>query len=246
MYIITRKSKTMKQIISLALFLIAVVTTSVAQTKIKASDIIKQINDGRPVEYNNVVIEGDLDLTDLANRSLKRSSTGWFDFGNNDLYESSVDVSLKFSDCTFLGDVLAYYHIERRNETYISHFEKDVVFKNCIFKRASEFKYSEFNGAASFTGCTFNDVANFKYAEFSSGPLFSNARFESDADFKYTEFPRETSFEKATFENLANFKYTKFRTPLNMDGVAFKGNEDFKYTRIDGRSFTSYLLDKRR
>jgi hypothetical protein len=29
-----------------------------------------------------------------------------------------------------------------------------------------------------------------------------------------------------------------------MDGVAFNGSEDFKYTRIDGRDFTSYLLDK--
>jgi hypothetical protein len=33
------------------------------------------------------------------------------------------------------------------------------------------------------------------------------------------------------------------RSPLNMIRVAFKGSEDFKYTQIDGRGFTSYLLD---
>lgn len=224
------------------LLFFAVATTTLAQNKIKASDIIKQINAGKSVEYSKVEIEGDLDLTDLENRRVKRSS-GWFN-GNGDEFESSVEVSLKFTDCTFLGDVLAYYHIERSNETYVAHFEKDVVFRNCIFKIASEFKYSEFNGIASFEGSMFNEPANFKYAEFSNGPNFARVKFEDGADFKYTEFPRETSFEKATFRGLANFKYTKFRSPLNMEGVAFRGNEDFKYTKIDGRDFTSYLLTK--
>jgi uncharacterized protein YjbI with pentapeptide repeats len=233
----------MKQIITVFFILIAA-TFSVAQTKIKASDIIKQINEGRAVAYNNVEIEGDLDLTDLENRTVQRSNISLVDrFNHNPIFESEVEVSLSFTNCTFLGDVLAYYNIERNHETYLAHFEKDVVFRNCVFKNASEFKYSEFNGKATFAGSTFDDVANFKYAEFSTGPSFSNATFESGADFKYTEFPRETSFEKATFRGLANFKYSKFRSPLNMEGVAFKGSEDFKYTQIDGRGFTSYLLD---
>jgi uncharacterized protein YjbI with pentapeptide repeats len=215
----------------------------VAQTKVKASDIIKQINEGRAVAYSNVEIEGDVDLTDLENRRAGRSSGGWFSDDNGN-YESTVEVPLSFTNCTFLGNVLAYYHIERRNETYIAHFEKDAVFSNCVFKNASEFKYSEFKGMATFTGCTFNDVANFKYAEFSSGPLFGSVKFESGADFKYTEFPRETSFEKATFHGMANFKYSKFKSPLKLNGVAFNGSEDFKYTQIDGGNFTSYLLDK--
>lgn len=239
---LTIKIKSMKHILTILCLIITAAT--MAQTKIRASDIIKQINEGRTVEYSNVEIEGDIDLTDLENRRSERSSSTWFSNGGNDKYESTVEVSLTFTNCTFLGDVLAYYNLERRNETYIAHFEKDVVFRNCTFKNHSEFKYSEFNGMARFDGCTFNEVANFKYAEFSSGPLFSNAKFESGADFKYTEFPRETSFEKATFHGLANFKYSKFRSPLKIDGVAFNGSEDFKYTQIDGRDFTSYLLDK--
>jgi uncharacterized protein YjbI with pentapeptide repeats len=240
----TRKFKAMKHTLIILLCLFATATITVAQTKIKASDIIRQINEGRAVEYNNVEIEGDLDLTDLENRRPEHSSTNWFNSHDNDTYESNVEVPVKFTGCSFLGNVLAYYHIERKNETYVAHFEKEAIFKNCTFKNASEFKYSEFNGIAIFAGCTFTEAANFKYAEFSSGPSFANAKFESGADFKYTEFPRETSFEKATFHGLANFKYTKFRTPLNMEGVAFNGSEDFKYTEIDGRDFTSYLLHR--
>ena len=233
----------MKLILTLFLCMIATATT-VAQ-KIKATDIIKQINEGRAVEYNNVEIEGDLDLTDLENRRLERSPTSRFNY-DHATYHSTVEVSLKFTNCTFLGNVLAYYNVECDNETYIAHFEKDAVFRNCNFKQASEFKYSEFNGAASFAGCTFDEVANFKYSEFSSGPLFGKVKFESGADFKYTEFPGETSFENATFYGLANFKYSKFSSPLNMDGVVFNGGGDFKYTQKDGRDFTSSLLDKSR
>jgi len=235
----------MRHFFTLFILLVVSATLSQAQTRVQASAIIAQINAGRPVEYDHVTIEGDLDLTNLENRRLKRSSTGWFGFQGNELFESVVEVPLKFTNCTFEGDVLAYYNIDRRDETYIAHFEKDAVFSGCEFKRASEFKYSEFSRAAEFEGCTFNKVANFKYAEFSEGPLFAGVRFERGADFKYTEFPRETSFEKATFHGLADFKYTKFNSPLNMNGVSFRGFEDFKYTKIDGHSFTSYLLDRR-
>ena len=49
-------------------FCMAAAATAVAQSKIQASEIIKQIDEGRNVEYNNVVIVGELDLTDLHNR----------------------------------------------------------------------------------------------------------------------------------------------------------------------------------
>lgn len=233
----------MKQIYTILFCVLAVSAALAQKTRVTASSILKQIDEGRKVEYRNVEIVGKLDLTDLANKRLERSSSNFFG-DDNETYESNVDVLVSFTNCTFQDDVLAYYHIDSRNETHIAHFEKDVVFSNCIFLRASEFKYSEFNGAANFAGCVFDEEANFKYAEFSSGPQFSNVKFDRGADFKYTEFPRETSFEKATFHGLANFKYSEFRTPLNMEGVDFRGSEDFKYTKVDGRSFTSYLLSR--
>lgn len=231
----------MKQLLTLLICLAA--TAAIGQTRVKASEIIQQINQGRAVEYTDAEIEGDLDLTDLQNRRLDRSDMGWLGFGGNETYESVVEVPLKFTNCTFLGDVLAYYHIERRHETYVAHFDEAVVFANCTFRGDSEFKYSEFNASASFSGTTFYETANFKYAEFSRGPLFAGVKFDRGADFKYAEFPRETSFERATFFGLANFKYSKFNSPLHMKGVDFRGSEDFKYTKIDGRSFTSFLLD---
>ena len=66
----------MKQILSIFLCLMAA-AAGVAQT-IKASDIIKQINEGHTVVYSNVQIEGDLDLTNLENRRLVHSTSNRF------------------------------------------------------------------------------------------------------------------------------------------------------------------------
>lgn len=234
-----------------------------AQTIVTASTIIDKINDGQPVSYENVIITGTLDLTDLKNRELTDKNSKWW--GNDyHKYESSVEVPLRFENCKFEGDVIAYYHKESDNNTFIAHFEEDVVFRNCVFVGAAEFKYSEFEGRIDFSGAHFDEDANFKYAAFEEGPDFTKVRFQDDANFKYAEFPKRTSFSEAVFEEeanfkyaefpggatfagarfleLANFKYTKFKNPLDMKEVQFEGSEDFKYTQVDGQSFSSYLI----
>ncbi|WKN44517.1 pentapeptide repeat-containing protein [Tunicatimonas pelagia] len=245
----------------------ALATAGIAQQRVDADEVIRQINEGQTVTYQDVEISGDLDLTNLDTRERTESSEGWFGFGNNDTYESVVEASISFINCTFLGDVIAYYHDDREEDTFIAHFEGDVVFRKCTFREGSEFKYSEFAGESDFSGSVFEEEANFKYAEFSEAPSFAQSVFSDEANFKYAEFPEETnftavvfddeadfkyaefprgaSFKEAVFNNLANFKYAKFRTPLNMQNVSFNGDEDFKYTKVDGRSFTSYLLNNR-
>ncbi len=236
-----------------------------AQTVVFAKDIIEKINKGESVSYENVTVEGTLDLTDLDNRKSSIMNKNWFS-SDDKKYESTVEVSLRFVNCVFTGDVIAYFNDEDKNDLYLAHFEEDVVFRNCTFKEDSEFKYSEFGEGADFSGSTFQEEANFKYAEFNEAPVFARAHFRDDANFKYAEFPERTDFSSAVFDDeanfkyaefpggasfasakfndLANFKYTKFSLPLNMENVAFNGDEDFKYTEVDGRSFTSYLLKK--
>ncbi len=230
--------------LSTTLVLSLLLSPAIAQSTINASDIIRQIDNGQPVVYKDMVIEGELNLTNLKNRRESNHAFDFFSMGN-DTYESTVEVSLAFVNCTFQDDVIGYYHVERDNDTFIAHFEKDVTFQNCTFRRKSEFKYSEFEEGVNFSGSAFSREANFKYAEFSGTPNFAKANFKDDANFKYAEFPRGADFESAVFEQLANFKYAKFRTPLNIKHTSFLGEEDFKYTRVDGQSFTSYLLNNR-
>lgn len=253
----------MKNIILPLSLLLMLGTQAFAQKTVLAEDIIAQINRGEAVNYENVKVRGVLDLTNLENRTSKKKGSNWF--GSNKMYESTVENSIRFVNCTFMDDVLAYYNDD--DDTYIAHFEDDVIFQQCVFEESSEFKYSDFDKYASFAQSVFNEEANFKYAEFSEGPDFSSCIFdeaanfkyaefsdqpqyadvvfEDEANFKYAKFPEGVSFESAVFNDLANFKYTKFSSPLNLDNVSFNGGEDFKYTEIDGQTFTSYLIRNR-
>lgn len=209
---------------------------SFGQTRVDASEILQKINRGEAVSYKNAEITGDLNMTKLQNMKLKNGKSG-----DSKEYISTVTAPVTFVNCTFRGDVLAYYNPgngtsgifnSSSNEVYNTNFERDVLFENCKFEQESAFKYSEFKGAASFVGSRFSDEALFKYTKFSKNANFSNVRFEEEANFKYVDFPKRISFAGATFGEEANFKYAKFQEGVNFQKARFDGTANFKYAKI--------------
>ena len=245
--------------------LLAFPLVAYTQDRVQAEDILDLINDGQPVRFQNAVISGDLDFTSIEDVTAKKPLrvSRW----STQTYDCHVRSEISFIGCTFRGDVLAYVHLDKKNETYNAIFYEDVNFEGCEFQEASAFKYvefkkdanfknteyseealfkyTEFSSEISFADSVFYGTANFKYAKFPEEVDFSETVFHRHADFKYTKFPEGVSFENAEFDGLANFKYTKFSEPLNLDGAEFSGDTDFKYTKIDGRSFTTYLLKRK-
>ncbi|MCJ8164697.1 pentapeptide repeat-containing protein [Pontibacter sp. E15-1] len=240
-----------------------------AQTKVNASEIIEKMNRGEAVSYKNAEIVGNLDMTKLQNMKRKSGKQ------DTEAYISTVTAPVTFVNCTFRGDVLAYYSpdngasgmFNNTNRVYNTHFEKDVLFENCMFAQKSAFKYAGFKGKASFQGSRFTEEALFKYTDFSKDVNFSNVRFEEAANFKYVDFPDKVSFAGATFAEEANFKYTKFlegadfqearfdgtanfkyakiSDSFNLRGTDFRGGDDFKYTRLNDKSVSLSGLQSR-
>jgi len=248
--------------------MLAVPILSLAQNRVQAEDIIDQINAGQDVSYKDVVIVGDLDFRTLDDVTADKPLRKRIGRLSTQSYSCHVRSSLSFVDCTFTGDVLAYIHIDRKNDTYNAVFYEDVDFEGCAFEEASAFKYAKFKKSANFENTTYTEEALFKYAKFSTDVSFQGSSFKNDANFKYVKFPEAVdfkqtvfrdyanfkyakfsegvSFEGAEFQRDADFKYTKFSEPLNFDGVEFDKDPIFKYTKIDGRSFTTYLIKNRR
>lgn len=262
----------MQKQVQVLLALLLLPLLSMAQTKVDASEIIAKINRGEAVSYKNAEITGDLDMTKLKNMKLKSEKAGGHDTKE---YISTVTAPLIFENCTFKGDVLAYFNPDNgvnvtslTNEVYNTNFEKEVRFEDCTFEEAAAFKYSEFEEKVSFAGSSFteealfkyskfekaadfgkakfNDAASFKYVAFPVAPNFKGAVFKGEADFKYTKFDKGVDLQHATFNKLANFKYTRFSAPANLKGASFKGNSDFKYTKLDNRSVTLSALQEKR
>jgi hypothetical protein len=237
-----------------------------SQSRVNAQDILKDIDSGKAVNIRGAEIVGDLDLTSIQdmepdkNNKRSRNSTKVFWY--------HVRSPLSLVDCTFKGDVIAYYHDDKKNETHNAVFHADVIFKGSEFQGKSAFKYSKFHKGADFTKTTYHKEALFKYTKFSTGVSFTGSQFIHDANFKYTEFPGKVDFANVKFRDLANFKYTKFPKgvsfrdavfqgdsifkytkfyePFDFEGTEFEDSVDFKYTKLEGKSFTKYLLEHKK
>lgn len=218
---------------------------AMAQNTVSATQIMQDIKDGKSISYENVTIEGVLDLTYMDRKMdqlPKRSK--WGNGGDNEVNET-IEVALLFVNCKFTDDVRAYIHDERSNYTFTADFERDVTFKNCEFQRDAMFKYSEFDEGANFSGSKFQRKSTFKYADFDSSASFANTVFNEDANFKYSDFDRGVSFENAVFEESLNIKYLDVRGDFNISKMEVDDDIDAKYTEINGRSFSSYLISSR-
>lgn len=231
----------MKKLFLLLVLGLCSVNTGRAQSAVNAADIITLINRNEPVSYQNAVISGDLDLTELANKR-PNDRSNW---GGQGSYISTVSVPVTFKNCTFSGNVIAYKNtVANRNRedgllnmsnggiTGTADFTEPVTFENCTFQKDAAFKYTTFGRKAVFVSNTFNSIALFNYTRFSESADFSGSSFGEYADFKYAKFNTVSDFRNARFNGSADFKYTRFDEKADFGQARFARNADFKYTDL--------------
>jgi hypothetical protein len=231
-----------------------VTTTGFSQKTVNASDIIKDIKDGKNVSIKNATVIGTLDFTFMEEKLSKLpKKRKWWKNGGNNTVKNLIETKISFVNVTFEDDVLAYIPTENHNGnwnskggyTFVANFDDDAIFKNCVFERKAMFKYSKFDRKASFEGSKFKEDNTFKYAEFETKVNFSNTVFSETATFKYTKFSDGVSFNNAKFEEDLNIKYTKVSGDFDITGMKVAYDINSKYTKINGRSFTKYLVENR-
>ncbi len=141
---------------------------------IKAEEILKKIEDGKPVEYENIIIFGDLDLyrIDLPVDKNKRRII------------SSI---IKIEYSVIKGDVF----FDR------SSFSELVDFDGTVFTKAANFSDSQFCEDAGFSEADFQGEANFSRAKFETEANFSRTRFNGDAEFGSARFHKNLNLASA-------------------------------------------------
>ncbi len=133
---------------------------------IKAEEILEKIEKGKPVEYENVIIYGDLDLHQL-------------DLPLNKGRQKIVKSIIKIEYSVIKGDV------------FFDHaaFTGLVDFDGTSFTEAANFSGSHFQGDAGFSDSEFQREANFTRSHFAIDANFSRAKF-NDADFGRARFEK--------------------------------------------------------
>lgn len=215
---------------------------------IQASEILAEIVSGKTVDYSNILIEGDLDLSNIdlpkGNRVTSpikiTDSTiyGKVDF-NNTIMQGPVD----FSRTMFLGPA-GFIETQFRAGVDFegAQFNEFAFFRSAQFNSSCNFGKTQFNGSANFLKARFRgDPVNFRKSKFKESAMFWSASFEANpdgtesglADFDESKFSDFASFKNVTFIKQARFRDSQFNDLADFQSAKFENDADFIGTRFD-------------
>ncbi len=121
-----------------------------ATKELYASDIIKMIKKGKPVQVANAIIFDDLDFSKVGDMYITSGTSAAVD----------VDVPLYFFNCTFIGNVNAKSKVKSK-VVCITNFRRPVTFTACDFRSDIDFTRSLFVDNVDFSKTIFRGEAKF-------------------------------------------------------------------------------------
>jgi len=169
---------------------------------VQAEEILKKIELGQPVEYDNVTILGYLDVggLDLPMMPLERTN---YEIQKYKLLPKAKQVKSAISITNSKFDGLL-----NLNGVY---FAENVSFNGDEFDESVYLSGAKFSQNADFMGALFNQNAYFSGAQFES-VYFDKSIFAETVIFESSHFNRWASFQGAVFENNTNFQGARFNT----------------------------------
>ncbi|MCF6185338.1 MAG: hypothetical protein L3J56_12095, partial [Bacteroidales bacterium] len=173
---------------------------------INASDINKNIQNGKDIIYQNATIMGTVDFTKSKNADLV----------NANLIKHDVNSVLTFYDCTFKGKIIA--HKKDKEFKIISDFNKSICFVNCTFQDTVDFSDSDFKDVVTFSNSIFQNFVSFKSAFFSpKGMDFTKSHFIKYAEFNMMHVSGNCNFFDAVFDDNVLFQLSEFNNSVQFN-----------------------------
>jgi len=215
---------------------------------IDAGEILKKIELGQPVDYDNVIVEGDLDLSglDLPRATVKLVSNEKF-WGATD-YEVIFVVSPIIIDNSIIKGSINLKETAFQNTIDFSgtRFEGVVYLSSSKFNETADFREAEFNQTATFQNVQFNQIADFSGARFNQTADFSGAQFNKEFYYfswesilhgtqtKVTNYiTYNTAFTGAQFNQEADFSRTQFNQEVDFSEAQFNQTAYFSEAQFN-------------
>ncbi len=216
--------------------------------QIPAKDVLSLVGDGRPVYYEDVIITGDLDLRELAERPVKspfviinstiqNASFDGISFQDNAIFWGSSFGNVSFNGTGFSRADFSNTYFDQSSfvgATFGSPvsfdgsvFKEDVSFVDSRFVKDASFIGSRFLGDADFNYTVFGYYAYFSAAEFIGNATFSDVLFQGVPDFYLTDFNASANFFGSDFDDAASFSDASFGGPAGFGLTKFLGLSSF-------------------
>lgn len=219
---------------------------------VPAQEILDKIGRGEPVEYDHVVVKGDLKRnpddvrmgrSEKAAVVLSRIRITDSLIDGNLYFNNSIFGAIDFSGTIFNGS--AYFGGASFNgPVYFisSSFDDLINFFDSSFNDSAYFSDSSFNGPAYFISSSFNETPYFIDSSFNDSAYFWDSLFNGRAAFKGSSFNSVADFKGSSFNSFADFGSSEFNGPdfsssqfnkqVSFDDSQFKGSTSFKSTRF--------------
>jgi hypothetical protein len=223
--------------------------------EVPASEILAKIEKSDPVEYDHVIIRGDIDISklklpkdnDMSIISSPVKITCSQFLGNVNLSDSIFTESVIFGEsafhgtATFEGSQFNGILPENRNQ-----FVADANYNSSRSEEENGLIKSKFGGSINFNGVQFNDIANFYGCKFSGSAFFNLCQFNRDAIFIESKFDEYSFFRESKFGGNALFLRSKFKgSSISFYNSRFSRNAHFMGSKIGGpTSFSRSCFDR--
>lgn len=252
---ITAQMSKLSMILTAALIL-ATTTLSSAVTTVPAGEIIAKVENNQPINYNNISVTGNLDISTLrtsvvsqeffiTNSIIYNASFNGVTFEKDAILWGTSFGNASFDKAHFIGQAdFANTSLQRASFTGAS-FEQPVIFDGTLFQDNVSFEDAKFQKDASFNEVRFLGNANFNYSRFGYYTYFTSAQFSQDALFSGVDFSGVVDFSAARVNSTANFFESKFNDVAGFSNSIFSGPARFGLCKFSGlSSFSETVFSK--
>ena len=185
--------------------------TKEESVKVSADEVLNAIAEGRDVDIEYAIIEGDLDIDRIADQLGRDEDSKLIVEGKMKMCNSRVCMQISFDEVRFIG----------RADFAASAFSSDVYFSGATFSRPADFADTVFSADAYFGDATFCEWASFGIATFCGYANFESAVFNGEADFSIVTFSRGAYFRFAAFDEYALFMGATFSEEADFSDATF-------------------------
>jgi len=208
---------------------------------VNAEEIVAQIQNGSPVDYDNAIIEGYIYLKskNYLNNNTTTNREATIEQGENagiqvrspiKITNSIIEGNVNFDH----GDFQEIVNFEGTNFTKGVSFRGAIFRKNSIFTETEQCGYvnfwlAKFGGDANFEKVIFKEYADFRHVQFNKSAIFLSDKFRKDAKFYKTIFLGPSYFSAVNFDRDASFGNTIFDGIAEFDYSLFNGYADFRF-----------------
>ena len=209
-------------------------TSSTQRPVIQASEILAKIERGEDVEYDGVIVEGDLDISGLELRTVhvERTDRELRQGLSSDLKEVQSEIIIVNSD---IRGKINFSNVCFKKTVRLSRDNRSRRSSIVIFAHYVNFRGTKFDTNATFSGVKFN-CASFMRTKFSGDANFNGVKFVEDVDFTKAEFSREAIFQQAKFGGKARFGEVQFGAKTNFMFAEFNKYAGFGEAQFSGKA----------